>query len=507
MTHREILEALSGLLLAMFVAMISSTVVTNALPRIVADLKGSQTGYTWVIVATLLAMTATTPIWGKLADLFSKKLLVQLSLSIFITGSLVAGLAPNMSVLIGARLVQGLGVGGLMALVQIVIASMVSPRDLGRYSGYMGAVFAAATVSGPLIGGLVADSVLGWRGCFFIGMPFGLAAFVLLQKTLHLPVVKREASIDYLGATLIMAGVSLLLVWVSLAGQQFAWLSGTSALLVLGGLALIGVAVYVEARVAREPVIPLGLFRDRTVVLATLASVFVGVAMFASTVYLSQFFQLARGMSPTQAGLMSIALVGGLLVSSIVSGRAISVTGKWKRWLVASMIFVVAGCGLLGTIDETTNLVLVGVFMCLLGIGVGASMQNLVLPVQNIVSSADLGAASSLVTFLRSIGGTAGVAALDALLSAQVSDKVAAGLKELGVPTGAQHADGIPDLSTLPAPVRAVFEHAFGASIGELFLVSVPFAVLALLCVLFIKEVPLRTTVHTSEEVEAQGII
>ncbi|GAA0978700.1 MDR family MFS transporter [Acrocarpospora macrocephala] len=505
MTHREILEALSGLLLAMFVAMISSTVVTNALPRIVADLKGSQTGYTWVIVATLLAMTATTPIWGKLADLFSKKLLVQLSLSIFIAGSLVAGISPNMGTLIGARLVQGLGVGGLMALVQIVIASMVSPRDLGRYSGYMGAVFAAATVSGPLIGGLVADSALGWRGCFFIGLPFGVAAFVLLQKTLHLPVVKRDVSVDYLGATLIMAGVSLLLVWVSLAGNQYAWLSGTSALLVGGGVVLIAIAVFVEARVAREPVIPLDLFKDRTIVLATLASVFVGIAMFASTVYLSQFFQLARGMSPTKAGLMSIALVGGLLVSSVVSGRAISMTGRWKVWLAASMIFVVAGCALLGTIDETTNLVLVGVYMALLGIGVGGSMQNLVIPVQNIVSLADLGAASSLVAFFRSIGGTVGVAALGALLSAQVSDKVASGLKGLGIDGGGQQAHGIPDLSTLPAPIRAVFEHAFGASIAELFLVSVPFAALALVCVLFIKEVPLRTTLHSTDQVAAQG--
>ncbi len=301
MTHRQVLEALSGLLLAMFVAMLSSTVVTNALPRIVTDLDGSQSGYTWVVVSTLLAMTATTPIWGKLADLFSKKLLVQSALVIYTTGSLIAAFAPSMGVLIGGRVVQGLGVGGLTALVQVVIASMVSPRERGRYSGYIGAVFATATVSGPLIGGLVVDSPLGWRGCFFVGLPFAVLAFYVLQRRLHLPVVRRtDVSIDYLGATLIMGGVSTLLIWVSLAGSSFAWASATTALLVATGVVLIVAALYVEAFVAADPVIPLRLFRDRTTALATAASVMVGIAMFAATVYLSQYFQLARGMSPTR---------------------------------------------------------------------------------------------------------------------------------------------------------------------------------------------------------------
>jgi EmrB/QacA subfamily drug resistance transporter len=505
MTHRQIMEALSGLLLAMFVAMLSSTVVSNALPRIVTDLEGSQTGYTWVVVATLLAMTATTPIWGKLADLFSKKLLVQSALVIYSLGSLIAALAPSMEVLIGARVVQGLGVGGLTALVQVVIASMVSPRERGRYSGYIGAVFAAATVSGPLIGGLIVDSPLGWRGCFFVGLPFAAAAFVLLQKTLHLPVLKRQVRIDYLGATLIVAGVSLLLVWVSLAGSQYDWVSGTSALLVGAGAVVLAVAVYVEGRVASEPVIPLRLFRDRTISLAVIASVLIGVAMFGSTVYLSQYFQLARGMSPTHAGLMSIAMVGGLLVSSIVSGRIISATGLWKRWLVGGMVLVVVGLGLLGTIDETTSLALVGAFMALLGVGLGATMQNLVLAVQNNAAAQDLGAASSVVAFFRSMGGSIGVSALGALLSTQVSDKATSGLADLGVATDGHQTHDIPDLATLPEPVRAVFEHAFGASIAELFLVSMPFAILALVCILFIKEVPLRTSVALADEVAPEA--
>jgi EmrB/QacA subfamily drug resistance transporter len=495
MTHRQILEAMSGLLLAMFVAMLSSTVVTNALPRIITDLQGSQTGYTWVVVATLLAMTATTPIWGKLSDLYNKKMLVQSALVIYTIGSLIAALAPSMEILIGARVIQGLGVGGLTALVQVVIASMVTPRERGRYSGYIGAVFAVATVSGPLVGGVIVDSPLGWRGCFFVGMPFAIAAFVLLQKTLHLPVVKREVTIDFAGASLIIGGVSLLLIWVSLAGQQFAWASGTSIAMVVGGLVVLAGAIFVEARVAVDPIIPLRLFRDRTTALATTASVLIGVAMFGSTVYLSQYFQLARGMSPTHAGLMSIAMVGGLLVSSIVTGRIISDTGLWKRYLVGGMVLVVVGLGLLGQIDNTTNLALVGLFMAVLGVGLGATMQNLVLSVQNNVSQADLGSASSVVAFFRSMGGSIGVSALGALLSTQVADKVGAGLARLGLAAESAHqSHSIPDLGSLPGPVRALYEASFGQAIGELFFVAMPFALLALVCVLFIKEVPLRTT-------------
>ncbi|HWJ82359.1 MAG TPA: MDR family MFS transporter [Nocardioides sp.] len=516
MTHREILEALTGLLLAMFVAMLSSTVVSNALPRIVTDLHGDQTGYTWVVVATLLTMTATTPIWGKLADLFSKKLLVQSALVIYSVGSLLAAFAPSMGVLIGARAVQGLGVGGLTALVQVVIASMVSPRERGRYSGYIGAVFATATVSGPLLGGVIVDSALGWRGCFFVGLPIAALAFVVLQKTLHLPVVKRDVRIDYLGATLIMGGISVLLVWVSLAGNDFDWVSATSALLVAAGLALIALAVWVEARVAAEPVIPLRLFRDRTTALATVASVMIGVAMFGATVYLSQYFQLARGMSPTRAGLMSIAMVGGLLVSSIVTGRIITRTGRWKAWLVGGMVLVIAGLALLGTIDGSTPLVVVGVYMAVTGLGLGATMQNLVLSVQNNVTQADLGAASSVVAMFRSIGGSVGVSALGAVLAHQVTAGFTDGLGALvakGAVTQEQlaalrHSTGdIPDLEALPAPLRALYEASFGDATGHLFLIAVPFAVLALLCVLFIKEVPLRTTIDVSESATEAGVV
>ncbi|HET9501735.1 MAG TPA: MDR family MFS transporter [Marmoricola sp.] len=501
MSHREVLEALSGLLLAMFVAMVSSTIVSNALPRIITELHGTQSGYTWVVVATLLTMTASTPIWGKLADQFNKKLLVQTALTIFLVGSLIAGFAQSMGMLIFARAIQGLGVGGLSALVQVVIAVMVTPRERGRYSGYIGAVFALATVSGPLIGGFLVDAPgLGWRWCFWVGVPIAVVAFSVLQKTLHLPVVRRPVQIDFLGATVLTAGVSLLLVWVSLAGNQFDWVSTISAVLVAGGVLLLVAAVYVEMRVAAEPVIPMRLFRDRTTSLATLASVFVGIAMFGATVYLQQYFQLARGMSPTKAGLMSVCMVGGLLISSILSGRIITRTGVWKRWLVGGMVLVVVGLVLLGQIDETTSLTLVGIYMFILGVGLGATMQNLVLAVQNNTRAADMGAASSVVSFFRSMGGSIGVSALGAVLSAQVAAKVSAGLERLAQThpeylRGLSHdSHAIPDLASLPVPVRMVFEHAFGAASGHLFLIAAPFAFIALVAVLFIREVPLRTT-------------
>lgn len=507
MRHRQVLQALSGLLLALFAAMVSSTIVNTALPPIVADLGGSQTGYTWVVVGTLLAMTVTTPVWGKLADLFNKKVLTQTALTIFALGSVIAGFSTSMEMLIGARVIQGLGIGGLTALVQVVIASMVPPRERGRYAGYVGSVFAVATVSGPLVGGLVVDT-LGWRWCFWVSLPFAVAAWFLLQRTLRLPVAPRtkKISIDHMGALLLMTGVSLLLVWVSLAGNQFDWTSTTSYALVAAGLVVTAVAIWYEAKVAVDPVVPLRLFRDRTTTLATLASITVGIAMFGSGVYLSQYFQLSRGMTPTRAGLMSICMVGGTLVAGIVSGRLISEKGRWKRYLVGGAVLMIVGLGLLGTIDRETNLAVVGSFMLVLGLGVGAIQQNLVLAVQNNTAFADMGAASSLVAFFRSIGGSAGVAALGALLAHQVSDQVQKGLTELGIAlTGGGSSQSVPNLDELPAPVRLVFEQAYGDAIATVFLVAAPAAVLSLVCILFIEEVPLRRTVQRSDELAQPG--
>jgi EmrB/QacA subfamily drug resistance transporter len=504
MTHREVLEALSGLLIGMFVAMLSSTVVTNALPRIISDLGGGESAYTWVITATLLTTTATTPIWGKLADLFSRKLLVQLALVIYVAGSAIAGFAPNIAWLIGARAVQGIGVGGLTALVQVVMAAMIAPRERGRYSGYLGAVFALATISGPLLGGLIVDtSWLGWRWCFFVGAPFAVLSFFVLQKTLHLPLVRRDnVRIDYLGAGLIVGGVSLLLVWVSLAGHNFAWGSPTSMLMVAAGVVLLLVAVWWESRAA-EPIIPLWLFGSRNTSLAVVASLFIGLALFGGTVFLSQYFQISRGKSPTVAGLYSMPLILGLVVSSLIVGRIITRTGRYKKWMVMGSILLVAGLALLGMLSASTPFWQVSVFMAMVGLGLGATMQNLVLAVQNTVRQSELGTASATVAFFRSLGGAIGVSALGALLGQRVAASVQSGLDRLGIhATGSASLGEIPDPQALPGPVRGVVEHAYGLATGEVFLVSAPLAAIAALAIIAMREVPLRRTLDVETDLD-----
>jgi EmrB/QacA subfamily drug resistance transporter len=495
MTHRQILSALSGMLLAMFVAFLSSTVVSNALPTIITDLEGTQSQYTWVVTATLLASTASTPIWGKLADLFSKKLLIQIAIVIFIAGSMLAGLSQSVPTLIGWRVLQGIGLGGLQALVQIAMAAMISPRERGRYSGFLGGTMAVATVGGPLIGGLLVDtSWLGWRWCFYVGVPFAVAALILLQRTLHLPVTKRQVSIDYLGAAFLTAGVSLLLIWVTLAGNDFAWASTETALFLTGGILSIVAFIVTELRAA-EPIVPLRLFRNRTTTLAIVASVAIGVAMFGSTVFLGQYLQISRGYSPTAAGLLTIPMVGGLLVSSTISGILITRTGKWKKFLVAGSVLVAIGFGLLSTIDHATNMVLLGVFLAVLGIGIGMTMQNLVLAVQNTVAATDLGAASSAVAFFRSLGGTIGVSVLGAVLSSRVGTLIQSGLADIpGAAAAAGSGDvGLATLNDAPAPIRQLIQVSYGDATGRIFLISALLSIITILAIVFIREVALRT--------------
>ncbi|GGP73135.1 MDR family MFS transporter [Streptomyces abikoensis] len=502
MSHRQIMEALSGLLLGMFVAILSSTIVSNALPEIIHDLHGSQSSYTWVVTASLLAMTASTPLWGKLSDLFSKKLLVQLALVVYVAGSVVAGLSQNTGMLIACRVVQGIGVGGLSALAQIVMAAMISPRERGRYSGYLGATFAVATVGGPLLGGVITDtSWLGWRWCFYVGVPFAIIALIVLQKTLKLPVVKRDVKVDWLGAFFITASVTLLLIWVTRAGKgkDYDWISWQTGAMVGGSIVLAALFLLTESK-ASEPIIPLRLFRNKTIALSSLASLFVGVAMFAGTVFFSQYFQLARGESPTMSGVLTIPMIGGLFVSSTVSGQIITKTGRWKAWLLTGGVLLTAGLGLLGTMRYDTPYWHLAVYMVLMGLGIGMMMQNLVLAAQNQVEPKDLGAASSVVTFFRSLGGAVGVSALGAVLANRVPDYVKDGLTALGPKAaaamghGGTGGGGIPDLKSLPAPLRTVMESAYGHGIADVFLYAAPCALIAFIVTLFIKEVALKGT-------------
>ncbi|WP_068273989.1 MDR family MFS transporter [Aldersonia kunmingensis] len=503
MTHREILEALAGLLAALFTAMLSSTIVATALPTIIADLHSTQTAFAWVITAALLATAASTPIWGKLADLFNKKVLVQTAIVIFVIGSVIAGFAHNVPVLLAARVVQGIGMGGLTALVVAIIGSIVSPRDRGRYSGYMGAVMAVSMSGGPILGGVIVDSPLGWRWCFFVCIPLAVIALFLLQRTLHIKTErKEEVSIDWLGALLMTAGVSVLLIWVSFAGKAdyYAWMSKQTVLLVGLGVVLLAATVWVEAK-AKSPIIPLKIVTERTTGLAIIASIAVGLGMFGATTFLGQYFQIARGFSPTEAGMLTIPLVIGMLAGSVVSGQIITRYGKWKPFVILGAVLLVIGFALLATIDHETNLWLMGVFMFAVGAGVGNLMQNLVLAVQNTVSVHDIGAASSSVAFFRTFGGAIGVSVLGSVLASRVSELSTTGLAKLGI-TGNGGGGGSLDMNAMPGPVQEIVRAAYGDATGRIFLIAAVASVITLIAVAFLPNRPLRQTIDIEPSID-----
>lgn len=484
--------------------MLSSTIVSVALPQIVGALEGTQSQYTWVVTATLLASTASTPIWGRLADLFDKKKLLQLSILLFVLSSLLCGFAQSTGQLIAFRAIQGLGMGASQVLVQVIIASLVSPKERGRLNGYIGAVMAVATVGGPLMGGLLAGlPLLGWRWCFLVGVPFMLVALVVLSRTLKLVDVRRpETKVDYAGAALIASGVSLLLLWVTFVGGEFAWVSWQSGAMVGGSLVLLALAVWVEARVS-QPVVPLHLVLRRETVIAILASSAVGMAMFGGAVFLGQYFQLARGYSPAEAGLLTAPLMLGTMVSSTVAGRMVSRSGRVKSYVVTGMVTLTLGFLVLSTIGKNTSLFIVCSGMLLMGLGVGMSMQNLVLVVQNSVPLSELGAASGTVTFFRTLGGTIGVSVLGAFLANRVSSKIADGVAAAGIsPTAGGGDAGTLDLAGMPPLLRSIVENSYGSATGELFLVATGIAVFGLLLSLFLPRVLLRDTLDLPGEDE-----
>ncbi|MBN9131012.1 MAG: MFS transporter [Paenarthrobacter ureafaciens] len=503
MTHRQIMEALTGLLAAFFTAILSSTIVANALPTIMSELHGTQTDFAWVITAALLANAATTPIWGKLADLFDKKLLVQLSIIIFVAGSVMAGLSETIPLLLTARVIQGVAMGGLTALAQAIIGSMIPPRDRGKYSGYMGAVMAVGTAGGPLLGGFIVDSPLGWRWTFFVCVPLAVVALILLQITLKIQHIKRPAKIDWLGSILLTSGVSLLLIWVSFAGdpEYYDWVSWQSALMVGGGVVLLALLVFVEGKV-QQPIIPLKIISERTTALAILASVSVGIAMFGSSTFLGQYFQVARGATPTEAGLLTLPMIAGNLIGSVASGILISRFGKWKRFLIAGSVLLIGGLAFAGTMDHTTELWLVAIYTAVFGLGLGMLMQNLVLAVQNTVRATDIGTASASVAFFRSVGGAIGVSVLGAIMSNHVKDLAAEGLAAAGIPVQGDSSGASLDLADMPAPIADIMRAAYGDATAQIFLISAVISVVALIAVLLIKERPLRRTVDAAPEKE-----
>lgn len=508
---REVFTAISGLIVGMFVAVLSGTVVSTSMPVIIADLGGTQSQYTWVITASLLATAVSTPIWGKLADLVDRKVLIQISLILFTVGTVIAGFSTDTNMLIAVRVVQGIGVGGLMSLVMIAVALIISPRERGKYMGVVGGIMALGTIGGPLLGGVITDA-WGWRANFFVGVPFAIVALVLLQFTLHLPKPQRDTkvSIDYFGIVLLAVGVSTLLIWVSMGGNQFDWDSGTSiALAVTAGVA-IAAFVAVEFFV-KEPIVPMSLFRNRTFTLSVIASIAIGVSMFATSVFLAQYFQLARGATPTESGLMTIPMIIGQMGASIIIGQLVSRFGKWKGWMVTGSILATIGVSLMATLRYDTPFTLVAVYMFVLGAGLGMVMQNLTLIVQNDTAPQQLGAASSNVNFFRTIAGTIGVTVMGSLLSTSVADFMKDGLKGF-TPTTPDEISAlerlgsgdVPKVGELPDTIRTIVESAYGHGIADAFILAIPLAVIAIIAIAFIKNKPLSTK-NAAEQLREQA--
>ncbi|NLB47484.1 MAG: MFS transporter, partial [Microbacteriaceae bacterium] len=473
-------------------------VVGTSMPRIIADIGGTQATFTWVVMATSLSSAISTPIWGKLADLMNKKVILQAALVVFTIGTIFAGMATEPNWLIGWRIVQGLGVGGLGVLGQIVLAEVLSPRERGKYMGIMGAIMAVATVGGPLIGGLFTDTI-GWRWNFYVAVPVAIVAILMLQFTLNLPAPGRKIKIDYAGAVLLSAGFSSLLIWVTLAGTSFEWLSWQSYLMVGAGIVILLAAIIVELKV-EEPLVPLTLFKNRTFTMSVIASVAVGIGMFATAVYLGQYMQIARGRSVIESSLLTMPMMLGVLGSSTVVGQLIIRRGKWKSYVVAGAIALLVGLVLMAQMRSDTSFWYIGVSMFVLGCGVGMTMQNLVLVVQNTVNPNQMGAASSAVTFFRTLGGSAGMSVMGTVLAYRVTEYLSEAFAKLQL-TNPEALEGsealltgsIPNTSTLTPALRAAVEDAYGHAIGDVFLIAAPIALIAIIAAAFLPNIPLST--------------
>ncbi|MFG2099506.1 MDR family MFS transporter [Micromonospora echinaurantiaca] len=502
LNSRQIRLLMLGLMTGMLLAALDQTIVGTALPTIVGELGGIN-HYSWVVTAYLLASTASTPLYGKMADLFGRRPVFLFSIGTFLVGSLLAGLSQDMTQLIVTRGIQGLGAGGLMTLAFTIISDVVPPRERGRYQGLFGAVFGISSVAGPLVGGYFAET--DWRWIFYINVPLAILAILVCSRVMRLvPFTRREHAIDWLGAGLLVAGVSCLLLALSWGGNEYAWGSGVIIGLLVAGAVLGVLFVLQEARVA-EPILPLRLFRSRTFALANSAGFVLGLVMFGSIIFIPLYLQIVKGASPTRSGLLMLPMMAGIIVTSVLTGRAMSRIGRYKWFPVVGSAVLLVGMLLFTQLHVGTSLWLAFGFMVVIGVGLGLCMQSLILAVQNAVSMRDLGAGTSAATFFRSLGGAFGVAILGAVLSARLTsglaDRLPAAIAQLPPPEqAAVAASGGADISVndpatimaLPAPVRAAVQTAFVESLDRVFLTAGVIAILAVLVTLALPDDRLR---------------
>jgi EmrB/QacA subfamily drug resistance transporter len=487
----------SGLMLVMLLAALDSTIVATALPTIVGDLGGLER-LSWVTSAYLLGQTAVTPLYGKLGDQLGRKRVLQSAIVLFLVGSGLCGLAQSMTELIAFRAVQGLGAGGLIVLVQATVGDIVSPRERGRYQGLFGAVFGVASVAGPLLGGVIVEH-LSWRWIFYVNLPIGLLALGVIATTLPANSVRSRPAIDYLGAGVLAGALSAIVLVASLGGTTWAWGSGQTLLVAILGVLLLGVFLVVERR-AREPVLPISVLRDEVFRIAGLLSLIVGFALFGSVTFLPLFFQTVFHSSPTEAGLRLVPLMGGLVFTSIVSGRLISRTGRYKLFPIAGTAVMTIGLLLLSRLDLTTSAAAADVYLLVLGLGLGMVMQVLVLAVQNAIDYSVLGAATSGVTLARGMGGSIGAAVFGTIFSSRLRSELH---DVLSGALGAQVAGGArltgAQVGSLPAAARLAYENAYVHALRPVFLVAAGVGALGFLLSLRLRERPLRATASTSQ--------
>ncbi|MER7704840.1 MDR family MFS transporter [Kitasatospora sp. NPDC097605] len=497
---------IGALLLAMLLAALDQTIVSTALPTIVSDLGGLE-HLSWVVTAYLLASTAATPLWGKLGDMYGRKVFFQASIVIFLLGSVLCGIAQNMGELIAFRALQGLGGGGLIVLSQAIVGDLVPPRDRGKYQGVFGAVFGVTSVLGPLLGGLFVDN-LSWRWVFYVNLPIGVVALAVIATVLHGAETRRRHRIDYPGTVLIASVATCLVLVTSLGGTTWAWDSWQIIGLAVLGLVLLLAFVLVE-RTAVEPVLPLRLFRSRTFSLVAVISFVIGFAMFGALTYLPTFLQVVMGVSPTMSGIHMLPMVIGMLVTSIGSGQIVARTGHYRIFPIAGTAITVVGLLLLSMLDEHTSTFVMSCYFLVFGLGLGLVMQVLVLIVQNSVGYQDLGVATAGATFFRSIGASVGVSVFGTIFASGLNSRLRDALAGVPLPPGFDLGVIASDprvVESLPAAVQDGIHHAYAESITRVFLYAMPVAAVAFVLALFLREQKLRSTVTAPDLSESIGV-